>query len=294
MPLIFFTSLLSGLLMVGMPIALGIYLARRFRLGWRIWLIGAATFIISQVGHIPFNALVTRMFQVAVLPTPAASWRPIFNAVFLGLSAGLWEELSRAAVYRWWIWDARSWRKGVQFGAGHGGAEAIILGVLVLLNLFSMAAFRGADLSQRVPASQLALAEAQVQAFWSMPWGTTLLGAVERAFTIPLQIGLAVIVLQAFTRRQPLWVVGAILLHALVDAVTVYLSGVWADHSWGIYAIEGIVGLFALAAVVILFALRTPEPPEPAVELPPPAGPLQPPEEPAAVTPEDLERSKYL
>lgn len=294
MPLIFFTSLLSGLLMVGMPIALGIYLARRFRLGWRIWLIGAATFIISQVGHIPFNALVTRMFQVGVLPTPAASWRPIFNAVFLGLSAGLWEELSRAAVYRWWIWDARSWRKGVQFGAGHGGAEAIILGVLVLLNLFSMAAFRGADLSQRVPASQLALAEAQVQAFWSMPWGTTLLGAVERAFTIPLQIGLAVIVLQAFTRRQPLWVVGAILLHALVDAVTVYLSGVWADHSWGIYAIEGIVGLFALAAVVILFALRTPEPPEPAVELPPPAGPLQPPEEPAAVTPEDLERSKYL
>ncbi len=130
--LVFFTHLLNGLLMVGMPIGLGIYLVRRFHLRWRLWWIGAAGFVISQVGHIPFNSLLTYLFQAKILPQPPAAWAPYFNPVVLGLSAGLFEELTRAAIYAWWAKDARSWRKGVLLGAGHGGAEALLLGLAVL------------------------------------------------------------------------------------------------------------------------------------------------------------------
>ncbi len=47
--------LLNGLLMVAIPVLLAIYLTCHWKMGGRVWWIGAATFIISQVGHIPFN-----------------------------------------------------------------------------------------------------------------------------------------------------------------------------------------------------------------------------------------------
>ena len=54
--ILLFSYPLNGLLMITLPIALGIYLTRRFQLGWRLWWIGGATFVISQVGHLPFNS----------------------------------------------------------------------------------------------------------------------------------------------------------------------------------------------------------------------------------------------
>lgn len=268
----FFFHLLNGLLMVGMPLALAAYLTRRFHSGWRLVWIGAATFLISQAGHIPFNTLVTHLFQVGVLPKPPASWVPYFNPIFLGLSAGLFEELARTAVYAWWARDARTWRKGVLFGAGHGGAEAVILGGLALYSLIQMVALRHADLSKLVPPDQLSLAQHQVSAYWSMPWYTALLGALERVFAIPLQITLAVIVLQAFIRRQPAWVGLAILLHALVDALAVYLPVVWRGAPWSTLAVEGVVGAFSVLGVILLVFLCRSEPradPEVGKALPP-------------------------
>ena len=78
MSLLFFTHLLNGLLMIAMPIGLGIFLTRRFHLGWHLWWLGAATFVLSQAGHIPFNWLITRFFQLGILPAPPPSWKPYF------------------------------------------------------------------------------------------------------------------------------------------------------------------------------------------------------------------------
>jgi uncharacterized membrane protein YhfC len=296
---LFFAHLLNGLLMVGMPLGLVVYLTQRFGIGWRLWGIGAATFVLSQVGHIPINALLTQMFKVGVLPHPPAAWLPYLNPVALGLSAGLFEELSRTAVYAWWVKDARSWRRGVLLGAGHGGAEAILLGTLALYTFLQMSALRYANLSTIFPAGQVKLAQQQVHAYWSSAWTASLLGAVERLFTIPTQICLSVIVLQAFTRRQPGWVALAVLWHATLDGVAVYLASLWQGPSWAPYAIEGVVGIMAVISVVILFALRRPEPePEPApaapVPEPIPLQSIQPVTMSQEITPEALDKSKYL
>ncbi len=252
------THLLNGLLMIAIPVGLGIYLTRRFRLGWRIWLIGVATFILSQVGHIPFNRGLTLLFQNHILPSPPAVWRLPFNAVVLGLSAGLWEELARYSAYRWWAKDARTWRKGVLMGAGHGGIEAIAIGALALYTFAQLLALRGQDLTRllgnQLTAAQLQALQAQLSAYWSAPWTATLLGAVERAFTIPTQIALSVIVLQAFVRNQARWLWLAIGWHALIDAVSVYASA-----KIGVYWTEAVIGLVALISLAILFALYRPE-----------------------------------
>jgi uncharacterized membrane protein YhfC len=53
MDALFRVHLLNGLLMIALPVGLGIYLTRRWKTGWRLWLIGAAIFIFSQIVHIP-------------------------------------------------------------------------------------------------------------------------------------------------------------------------------------------------------------------------------------------------
>jgi uncharacterized membrane protein YhfC len=259
MNLLVLTHFLNGFLMVAIPIGLGIYLTRRFQLGWRIWLIGAATFTLSQVGHIPFNQGLTLLFHNGILPSPPPEWRLPFNAVVLGLSAGLWEEFARYSAYRWWAKDARTWRKGVLLGAGHGGVEAIFIGALALYTFSQMLALRDQELTSllgnQLTAAQLQALQTQLNAYWSAPWIATLLGAVERAFTILVQITLSVIVLQVFIRGQIRWLWLAVGYHAFIDATSVY-----ASNKIGIYWTEAVIGLIALLSLAILFTLYRPEP----------------------------------
>jgi len=288
MDTLFWVHFLNGILMIAMPVGLAIFLVRRWKLGARLWLIGAGTFILSQVGHIPFNALATLVLNRTPLANMAPEAQLIFNAWFLGVSAGLFEELFRYGMFRWWAKDARSWRKGVLTGAGHGGAEAILLGMIVLYAFLQFATLRNADLSTLVPADQLALAQKQIAAYWSMTWYNSLLGAMERLFTIPTQIALAVLVLQTFTRRQWFWVWLAVLYHAALDGSAVYL----APHL-GVLPTEAFIGGFAVLSVILIFVLRRPEPPPPE-ESPPVAPAPRLPPRPIEATPENLDQSRYV
>jgi uncharacterized membrane protein YhfC len=90
-----------------------------------------------------------------------------------------------------------------------------------------------------------------VATYWSAPWYATLLGALERLFTIVIQVSMAVIVLQAFTRKQPVWVGLAVLYHGMIDAVPLLVL-----KSVGVYWTEAIVGGFALLSLGIIFALH--------------------------------------
>ena len=286
MDILFIAHLLNGLLMIGMPVGLAIYLTRRWKIGGRIWWVGAATFSLSQIGHIPFNLVVSKLLN----QTDMVAWNPtaqlLFNAIFLGLSAGVFEEGARFLILRFWLKDARSWRKGVLFGAGHGGAEAIILGVLVFYTFLQLATIRNADLTKLFPPNQLAAAQQQVHAYWSSTWYAAMLGALERFFTIPCQMAMAVMVMQVFTRRNIVWLFAAIGYHTLLDAVAVfgirYISPI---------DLEGVLGLFAILSVVIIFLLRQPEPHENG--LPGAPGPFIPPLVPLEETPENLDKTRY-
>jgi len=282
---------LDALLMIAVPIALGVFLSRRWQFSWKIWWMGAATFVLSQVGHIPFNAGLTMLFNREILPTPPQSWNPLFNAIILGLSAGLWEEGARYATYRWWAKDARTWRKGIWLGAGHGGVEAILLGAILLINFFYLLAMRNTDLSKIVPPDQLALAQSQVNAFWSAPWYLVLIGALERVLTQPIQIALSVLVLQVFARRRIFWLFVAIGWHALVNAGAVYI-GLRTNP----ITAEVTVAVASCISLILIFLLRKPEP-EPEDEIPPPP-PLTLPDEVGEVndtieTPERLDQTRY-
>ncbi len=283
----FVTLFLNGFLMIAMPIALAVFLTRKFKLGWRLFWIGAAAFVLSQVGHIPFNALVAPVFNqfgfIALHPTIQL----LIRAGFLGLSAGVFEEFSRYAMYRWWAKDARSWGRGLLAGTGHGGIEAIIVGALALYGFIQIAILSSVDVVQVVPAAQVETVRSQLAAVLSMPVYMTLLGAVERLFAIPLHLACSLLVMQAFTRRKFGWVGLAILLHALADGAAVVALGMGLSY----LAIEGMIGLFAIVSMVIIFALRQPEPQPDLVFAPAPVTGFTP--SPPEETDDNLEKTRF-
>ncbi len=288
------THFLNALLMIGIPIGLGIFLTTRFKLGWRAWLIGGTVFILSQVVHIPFNSYLLNPFLQRIsghLPGVMANL-PAY--ILLGLSAGIFEECARYGMYRWWLKDNRSWRMGILAGAGHGGFEAILLGALALIAFTNMMAYRSLDLSSlQVPPGQLELARQQIQAYWSAPWYASLLGAVERIFTIPIQITASVLVLRVFTHRpgreQPGWLFLAIAYHALIDAGALLIIGQW--HA---YLTEAALGLVAALSITMIFQLRQPDPPPVTEHIPtPPMVPAAFSAAPLEETSENLENSRF-
>jgi uncharacterized membrane protein YhfC len=291
---LYVTHFLNGFLMILMPVLLGVYLARRFRLGWRLWWIGAGTFILSQVGHIPFNAVLGISFERGLLPAPPENYQLAFSALVLGLSAGLWEESARYLAYRFWAKDARSWSQGLVMGAGHGGIESILVGLLVLANYVGRIIFRDVDLASVLPPEQIALAQQQLQAYWSMSWYDPLLGAAERLSALTFHLSASLLVLQVFARGKIRWLWLAIGWHSIFNAVAVFAVG-----TWGPYVTEALIGLCALFSLGMIFWLRPPNV-NGVAPVAPDEGPLPPPADATGIslpdveeTPDNLDQTRY-
>lgn len=236
---------ISFLGMIVLPIILWIYFTRKFALSWKLVLAGGLTFIASQILHIPLVLAMGSFLQSISL---------LFNAIILGLLAGIFEETARYILFKFIIKKSRSWKEGVLVGLGHGGTEAVILGIFAALAFVNMIIYKNIDLSTvpSIPADQLELAKQQVAAYWSAPWYMALMGFVERIFAIALHVSLSVMVLYAIVYRKPIWFWLALLWHALVDAVAVYVG-----QEVGILAVEGIVAVFAIISLWIVFKMRS-------------------------------------
>jgi uncharacterized membrane protein YhfC len=242
---------MNGLLMILIGIGWGFYLTGKYKLDWRLYWIGAITFILSQVVHIPLNYLLTWLFQQGYLPAPVASIRLYFNAGILGLTAGVSEETFRYIVLRWWAKDARRWKDAVLFGAGHGGVEAMILGGLVIYGFFSMFAIKDVDLSTLYSGQHLHLARQQVAMYWSLAWYEPFIGALERFLTIPVHIAMALMVAQVFIRKNLLWLFAAIAWHTALNAVAVTVM-----QLHGAYLAEVAIAGFTIASIFMILKLR--------------------------------------
>ena len=230
--------------MILLPILLWVYFTRKFALSWRLVLAGALTFVAAQILHIPLVAALGSFLQNSSL---------VANAIILGLLAGIFEETARYILFRYILKNVKTWKEGILVGLGHGGVEALLLGVLSAVTFVTMIGYRSIDLSTvpSIPADQLELARQQVDAYWSSPWYVALLGVVERIFAICLHLSFSVMVLYSVVYHRTLWFWLALLWHALIDAVAVYVV-----QEVGVLEVEGIVAIFALISLGIVFRLR--------------------------------------
>jgi uncharacterized membrane protein YhfC len=258
---------------------------RRTGARWGLFFIGAITFTLSQVLHIPFNWAVE---QTGLLPSDLSSWSNlIIYAAFLGLSAGVFEETARYLAYRYWAKDARSWSRGLMLGAGHGGIEAILLGLLGAVGFVGLVlTANNQTLMSAIPEEQRALIAQGLSQIIDAPWYMMLLGAVERVFAILAHLAMSLLVLQVFLRRSILWLFLSIAYHTALNMIAVI-----AAARLGAVGAEASLAVFSLLSLFVIFRLRGPEPVE--AEPPPPIEPLSAAAIDLQPTAEALDRSRY-
>jgi uncharacterized membrane protein YhfC len=173
----------------------------------------------------------------------------------------------------------------MMLGAGHGGAESIILGILVALNVGFLWLFEAGRFTSLVPEEQRPLIYESIAQMIEQPWYEMLLGAVERAFALSIHLALSLFVLQVFLRRQIRWLFIAVAWHALVDA-----SAVIAASYISPLQVELVIGVFGIISILLIFYFKAPEPSK---------SPLRPTLEPMTgslvinVTPENIDDSRY-
>jgi len=179
----------------------------------------------------------------------------IYFSIFLGLSAGVFEETTRYLAYRYRLTSpaSRTFQSALMFGAGHGGIESILLvGLGGIGQLIAMTVLRKKDLdTMDIPAEQIELLRKQIHDYWSFPWYGVLLADIERIFTMIVHVAMTVMVLQCFRNSQSTSRLSmlflAILWHAGLDALAVMFVTMYS-----VYMTELLVAIWALASLGIL------------------------------------------
>jgi uncharacterized membrane protein YhfC len=245
------TMILAAAVEILFPLALGLWIARRWRVPWKFFLYGAIIFLVFQeFTRIPALSLL----QPAIAGWLGSSpWAKYAWILFLALTAGLFEEGGRYLGYRFlWKNEDKTSPRALMYGAGHGGVESMVLvGLTMLLQVFNLVYIFQVDPASLPPDQALLVYQAK-ETVALMPGWLPLLGALERLMAMALQVSLSVMVLQVFTRGKGYWWWLALGYHALADLVAV-LVGDWASTALP----QGAAALVTEASVVpfALFSL---------------------------------------
>ena len=273
--------------MMGIPLALGMILSKRGKGGFRPIGIGVAGFVLSQVGHIPFNQflLMPGLKNLGIEMAAEGNGSLVIFGLALGISAGLFEEITRFLVFKYWLNRNPHTILPLKYGIGHGGIEAFLLGILALVALFQVIflAKEGALLS--FPPDQVELIQEQLTAYWEVSWGLSLLGAWERISAMAFHIGASLLVYKSVRQKKTRWLLIAILGHMVLDAFAVI-----AVQMMDFVILESILFLFAVGWLIWAWSLQIIENNE---VLPDKQDPIQPILSSQPFTGNQLEESRY-
>ena len=156
--------------------------------------------------HLPLNEWLA---DLGWLPGEAVSDLPLWRiALTAGLTAGLCEELARAAGYLLLSKIRPGWLNlpgSLMLGLGHGGIEAMVFGgVLTAATVSALLPLRGVDLTQLgLTSEQLAALTPAVGTPSPARPGWRFQPLLERMLAISAHVTLSLMVWKAFARRQP-------------------------------------------------------------------------------------------
>lgn len=248
MTLVVYTVII--LTIIALPLVVAAAFRRRFVLPWWLFLLGMATFVGSQIYHIPLNEW---LGDLGILRPVSADdpllWR---TALILGLSAGGSETIARVLGYlvMFRVRPIRQKSDAFFVGLGHGGIEAMLLGgVLTAAQISSLWALRGVDLATvGIPLADRPFIESQLAGLDQLSL-LQVAPLFERGMAVTLHIFLSLLVWLALTKRQ-YWLIGvAVLYHAAFDGTAVYLIA----QTENIWLVELVLFLGILPTLFLLW-----------------------------------------
>lgn len=246
----------TALFAIFYPIVLAMVLSKRLRVDAHYAGYGALIFFLFQViSRIPLVQVVGGALAPMLKSSQLAA---LLWLVALALTAGLFEEVGRYVGYRWLMRrEQKTWEKAVLYGVGHGGLESILLVGLSLLGTILIGLALTAVPLTILPAAQRAPLIQQYAALAAVPGWYPLLGLWERLWTLPVHIGLSVVVLQVFQRGRLRWLWWAVVAHAVVDFSVVAVQLPLSGHPLLVALVpEALVAVFGAIALWVVRALR--------------------------------------
>jgi ABC-2 type transport system permease protein len=146
------------------------------------------------------------------------------TALILGLTAGLCEELARAAGFAL-LRRFRRFEDGGMMALGHGGIEAMVFGgVLTAATVSALLSLQSVDLDTlNLSSEQVTAVSWQLELFSLSAW-LAVTPLLERLIAMLAHLVLSLLVWQTFNRRHAGYLLAAVGYHAAIDAVAVYLA----------------------------------------------------------------------
>jgi uncharacterized membrane protein YhfC len=206
-----------------------------------------------------------------------------------GLSAGIFEEVTRYFIIRFWLKAEKEELLPIKYGIGHGGIEAILVGLVALVAFGQVVALGGEGALEAFEPEQAAMISAQIEDYWAVPREYALLGAWERVSALGLHLGASILVYKSIQESKLVWLVIAVLGHTAMNAYVVI-----AAPTFDFVLLEGLLFLFAAGWLLWTWNIRPrdPEPADLALKTDPPPLSVVPTSEPV-ITRDQLEDSRY-
>lgn len=228
--------LVNVLICFGIPIAGIIMISKKYGIRIRAmikpFITGMAAFVISQpILRIPLLKLILPNFSWYLI----LQHNPYLYGIFLGLTAGIFEETARLIFMKVFLKNRVRMEDGLAFGLGHGGIEAMLFaGINSIAAMFMY------------PLGQIDLS--------NMGCLTILTGGAERIFAMAFHIGATIIVLYGIREQKSIrYTLLAILLHGLLDSMLIILPAAIGLGNFGLEVYVMIASLITLTFGIHLF-----------------------------------------
>lgn len=199
-------------------------------------------------------------FVLVVSPIGSTIQQNIYlYAVYGGLAAGIFEETARFLIMKYLLKkEYDNPYNSVMYGAGHGGFEVFFLMGTGMLNNLIYASMINANQTELLLSALPVEQQAQLQDIFdklisAQPY-TFFTGYIERIPAIAIHIALSVIVWIAVTKGKTILFPLAILMHALVDGITVIISDILGKMDYGIAIVE--VSVYVMSIIICVVAYK--------------------------------------
>src|SRR5699024_9955045 len=246
--------IIQGIIAFGLPIFFLVFLLIKYPKSWKPMLVGAGIFFVfAQVLEAILHQVV---FFVDIFTT---NWlqNQLVYAIYASLAAGVFEEIGRFIGFRFLLKKFRSWKDGIAYGIGHGGIESmLVVGTIassniVLAFLINFGAF---DFLYDIADSNTIEELSGIKfILLTTPGYMFILGGVERIIVFPIQIALSLIVLYGVRNRKYIFLLYAIVFHAVVD----FLPALSHNLNINIFWVEGYLLVMAIISLIFIFKSKT-------------------------------------
>lgn len=235
----------SAALSVLFPVMLLIYYRRKEKISFKLVAIGAIIWVV-------FSQILEKLLHLFVMNTALINYSLLFS-IYAALAAGLFEEVGRFTAFKIFLKNKREWKDGMAYGIGHGGIEAILIGLMGgVQNIIFVNMLNSGTLESSLVGK---LSSAQVESLkvsLTSPSFLFAIGGFERVFAVIIHIALTFVVLYGIRNRKNIFLLYAVLLHALVD----FVPALYQTHIVkSLFGTEFI--LFTMACIAIVWIVRS-------------------------------------